>query len=78
MIMGAGDRIGDTGAIVQDGEPMPFCMGARFGLVASTVSALESREVLGCSADSAFPAISRVAELDRRERVAIAYWRCAR
>lgn len=72
-VMEGGNRIGDNGVIVPDGEPMPLCMGARFGLVASTVGALESRDVLGCSADSAFPDISRVAELDRRERAAIAY-----
>ncbi len=71
--MEAGDRIGDNGAIVPDGEPLPLCVGARFGLVASTVGALESRDVLGCSADSAFPTTSRVAELDRRERAVIAY-----
>ena len=66
-----GDRIGDGVAIIPDGEPL--CAGARLGFVASTVGALDSRDVLGCRADSAFPPISRVAEYDRRERATIAY-----
>lgn len=73
LVKEAGDRIGDKVATVPDGEPLPLCTGAKFGLVASTVGALDSRDVLGCSADSAFPLISRVAEFDRRERAAIAY-----
>jgi hypothetical protein len=73
LVMEAGDRIGDSVATVPDGEPLPLCVGARFGLVASTVGTLDSRDVLGCRPDSAFPPISRVAEYDRRERAAVAY-----
>ena len=73
LVMEVGDRIGDNVAIVPDGEPLPLCVGARFGLVASTVGALDSRDVLGCNADSALPPMSRVSEMDRRERAAIAY-----
>jgi len=73
VVMEAGDRIGDGVAIVPDGEPLPLCVGTRLGLVASTVGALDSRDVLGCRADSAFPPIKRVAEYDRRKRATIAY-----
>lgn len=72
VLLEAGDRIGDSAVIVPDGEPLPLCAGARLGLVASTVGALDSRDVLGCRADSAFPPISRVAEYDRCIRAAIA------
>lgn len=68
-----GDTIGGGIAIVPDGEPKTLCEGARLGLVASTVGALDSRDVLGCRADSAFPPTSCVAEYDRCGRAATAY-----
>ena len=61
--MEVGDSIGDG---VPDGEPLPLCVGT-VGLVASTVGALDTRDVLGCRAESAFPPIKRVAEYDRRK-----------
>lgn len=73
MVMEAGDRIGDSVAIVPDGELLPLCVGTGLELVASTVGALDSRDVLGCRADSAFPPINCVAEYDRRKPVTIAY-----